>query len=115
MYGIVGRALLIGDFVVGTKVFGSRRWIPLGGGFQFQVSEFVKLVIVLLVARYLTELKTDDLDWRDLLKMAGLVGIADAAGDEAARSGDVSDLRADSGRRVFLAGLRWQVSGGRLC
>ena len=34
------------------------------GGFQFQVSEFVKIVLVLLVARYLTELKKEDLDWR---------------------------------------------------
>ena len=28
-------------------------------GFKFQVSEFVKIVLVLLVARYLTELKTE--------------------------------------------------------
>ena len=27
----------------GRVVFGSRRWIPLPGGFQFQVSEFVKI------------------------------------------------------------------------
>ena len=47
----------------------------MGGGFNLQVSEFVKLVIILLVARFLTELKRDDLDWRDLLKMAGLVGV----------------------------------------
>src|SRR5438445_3222018 len=37
---------LISVFVVGTKVFGSRRWIPLGGGFKFQISEFVKLVVI---------------------------------------------------------------------
>jgi len=38
-----------------------------------QVSEFVKLVIILLVARFLTELKTEDLEGRDMAKIAGLV------------------------------------------
>src|SRR5947209_8456230 len=57
---------LIAVFLVGSKVFGSRRWIPIGGGFKFQVSEFAKLVIVLLVARFMTELKRDELEWRDL-------------------------------------------------
>jgi cell division protein FtsW (lipid II flippase) len=42
---------------------------------HIQVSEFVKLVIVLLVARYLSELKGDQLELRDLLKLAGLVGL----------------------------------------
>ncbi len=66
---------LLGTVVVGTQVFGSRRWIPLPGGFHLQVSEFVKLVIILLVARYLTELKTDELELREMLKLAGLVVI----------------------------------------
>src|SRR5262245_58018193 len=52
-YG-VSLATLAAVFIIGTKVFGSRRWIPIGGGFRFQVSEFVKIVLVLLVARYLT-------------------------------------------------------------
>jgi len=43
----------------------------LAGGFHLQVSEFVKLVIILLVARYLTELKTDELELREMLKLAG--------------------------------------------
>jgi len=44
-------------------------------GFHFQVSEFAKLVIVLLVARYLTGVRGDQLDLRDLLRLAGLVGL----------------------------------------
>ena len=67
MYGL-SVAGLIAIFFIGTRVFGSRRWIPLPGGFQFQVSEFVKIVLVLLVARYLTELKKDDLTGRSLLR-----------------------------------------------
>src|SRR5690242_1647428 len=66
---------LAGTFVIGKQVFGSRRWIPVAGGFHLQVSEFVKLVIILLVARYLTELKKDELELKEMLKLAGLVVI----------------------------------------
>jgi rod shape determining protein RodA len=63
---------LLAVLLVGTKVFGSRRWIPIFG-FTFQISEFVKLVLILLVARFLTELRSETLDWRELLKLGGLV------------------------------------------
>ena len=59
--------------VAGKQAFGSTRWIPLAPGVHLQVSEFVKLVIVLLVARFLTELRGDDLETRDLLKIVALV------------------------------------------
>jgi rod shape determining protein RodA len=65
--------LLLITFLFGSSQFGSRRWIPMPGGFHFQVSEFIKVVIVLLTARYLTELKTDELEIGDLAKLSGLV------------------------------------------
>jgi rod shape determining protein RodA len=63
---------LLAVLLVGAKVFGSRRWIVILG-FTFQISEFVKLVLILLVARFLTELRSETLDWRELLKLSGLV------------------------------------------
>jgi rod shape determining protein RodA len=63
---------LLAVLLVGTKVFGSRRWIPILG-FTFQISEFVKLVLILLVARFLTELRSETLDWQELVKLSGLV------------------------------------------
>jgi rod shape determining protein RodA len=63
---------LLAVLLIGTKVFGSRRWIVILG-FTFQISEFVKLVLILLVARFLTELRSETLDWRELLKLSGLV------------------------------------------
>jgi rod shape determining protein RodA len=63
---------LLAVLLVGTKVFGSRRWIPILG-FTFQISEFVKLVLILLVARFLTELRSETLDWRELVKLSSLV------------------------------------------
>src|ERR1035438_997388 len=63
---------LIAVLAVGRLVFGSRRWIRILG-FNLQISEFVKLVIILVVARYLSELKRDEVSIRDLLKLGGLV------------------------------------------
>src|SRR5262249_30655058 len=51
-------AALLATFALGKFVFGAKRWIRVGG-FQFQISEFVKIVIVLMVARYLSDLKRD--------------------------------------------------------
>jgi rod shape determining protein RodA len=99
---------LISVFVVGTKVFGSRRWIPLGGGFKFQISEFVKLVIVLLVARYMTELKRDDMEWRDLLKIAGLVALPMLLVMKQPDLGTALTYLPILAAGIFLAGLRWQ-------
>jgi rod shape determining protein RodA len=61
--------------LVGRMVWGSKRWIPLGFGFRFQPSEFVKLVIILLVARYLAEIKSERLEVRDLARLGALVGL----------------------------------------
>jgi rod shape determining protein RodA len=57
--------LLILTAMLGNKVFGSTRWIRVGG-FTLQTSEFVKIVLVLLVARYLTGIRSKSLDWRHL-------------------------------------------------
>jgi len=66
--------LLVAVLAVGRLVFGSRRWIRLFG-FNFQISEFVKLVIILLVAKYLSELQRNEVSIRDLWKLGGLVFI----------------------------------------
>ena len=65
---------LVGVLLIGRLVFGSRRWIKVLG-VNLQVSEFVKLVIILVVARYVSELRGDQIKARDLLKLGGLVGI----------------------------------------
>lgn len=72
---VLSLVTLIAVLMFGAKVFGSRRWIPIYGGLTIQVSEFVKLVIILLVARYLTDLRSEQLQARGLLKLGGLVGV----------------------------------------
>jgi len=66
--------LLVVTAVIGNKVFGSTRWIKVAG-FTLQTSEFVKIVLVLLVAKYLADLRTESLTWQDLAKLAAFVGL----------------------------------------
>jgi rod shape determining protein RodA len=100
-------ALLV-TYIVGEKAYGSRRWIPLGFGFHFQVSEFVKLVIILLVARYLTELRTDELEIREVLKLAGLVLVPTALVAKQPDLGTALTYLSVLVGCIFLAGLRWK-------
>src|SRR5438270_13916156 len=71
-FGVV--ALLITTDIGGNRVFGSTRWIRVAG-FTLQTSEFVKIVLILLVAKYLTDLKSETLDWKHLGRLAALVAV----------------------------------------
>jgi rod shape determining protein RodA len=105
---VISVAALVGTFVIGRQVFGSRRWIPLAGGFHLQVSEFVKLVIILLVARYLTELRSDELEGRELLKLAGLILVPTALVLKQPDLGTSLTYIAILAVGAFVAGLRWK-------
>src|SRR5271170_2557005 len=66
---------LIAVLAVGTKVLGARRWIKLPGGVHFQPSEWVKLVLIVAVARCFSSLAGRDLTWSDIFKAFLLVGL----------------------------------------
>ena len=108
LYGL-SLATLIATFAVGTTVFGSRRWIG-SPTYHIQPSEFVKLVIVLLVARYLSEMKGEELELRDLLKLAGLVGLPMIMIMLQPDLGTALTFVPILGIGVFLAGFRWQYA-----
>jgi rod shape determining protein RodA len=107
MYGVCLLAL-IAVFAIGTVAGGARRWIPLFGGFKLQVSEFVKIALVLLVARFFTELRSETLDWRDLLKAAGLVALPMALVAKQPDLGTALTYAPILLAAVLLTGLRWQ-------
>jgi rod shape determining protein RodA len=71
-YG-VSLAFLVAVVLVGQKVLGARRWINLGGGVHFQPSEWVKLVLIVMVARYFWALAGKELTWTDIGKAFALV------------------------------------------
>lgn len=71
-YGISILSLLAVK-VAGQKVLGARRWINLGGGIHFQPSEWVKLVLIIVAARYFWNLAGRELSWRDIGKAVALI------------------------------------------
>ena len=73
LYG-ASLVLLVATLVLGNKVFGSTRWIGYGS-MRLQTSEFVKIILILLLARFLTEWKLESLEWPDLLKLGAFVGV----------------------------------------
>jgi rod shape determining protein RodA len=74
-YGI-GIVCLLAVKVIGHKVLGARRWINLGGGIHFQPSEWVKLVLILVAARYFWEIVVNgrEMRWPDIFKAFALIG-----------------------------------------
>ena len=61
--------------LVGAKVLGARRWINLGGGIHFQPSEWVKLVLIVAVARFFWGIVGRELTWTEIGKASLLVGL----------------------------------------
>ncbi len=71
-YGVCLMAL-VAVRIFGVKVLGARRWIKVGH-MQFQPSEWVKLILILAVARYFANLGGRSLTWQDIFKAFALVG-----------------------------------------
>jgi rod shape determining protein RodA len=59
---------------IGHKALGARRWIKLGP-MLFQPSEWMKLVLILMVARYFANLGGRSLSWREIGKAFLMVGV----------------------------------------
>jgi rod shape determining protein RodA len=70
-----GLATLLVVLAIGHSRFGARRWVPLIGGFNLQVSELMKLIIIIVLARFFAEVRTDRLTLTDLVKVAVLTGV----------------------------------------
>jgi rod shape determining protein RodA len=71
-FGLVSLAAIFTP--LGHNALGGRRWIKLGP-LLFQPSELVKLVLVMMVARYFANLGGRNLTWKEILKGLLLVGI----------------------------------------
>lgn len=93
---------------LGREVFGSRRWIPLPFGFRLQLSEFAKLVIILLTARYLSELRSDRPGLLDVLKLVALVAVPMVLVYKQPDLGTALTYAAIIGAGIFFSGLRWR-------
>jgi rod shape determining protein RodA len=65
---------LVAVKLVGHSALGAKRWIKIGP-MHFQPSEWVKLILILLVARYFANLGGRSLTWKDIFKAFALVGL----------------------------------------
>jgi rod shape determining protein RodA len=72
---IVAVASLMSVLIFGQKYLGARRWVKMPGGMHFQPSEWVKLILILAIAKYFADLHSKDLSWSDFMKAGALVGI----------------------------------------
>lgn len=74
VFYIFGLMLLIVVLVpgIGMKINGQRCWIKLPGVGQFQPSEFVKIPVVLMLARYFGKHRSGTLRWREFF-VGGLI------------------------------------------
>ena len=72
---IVAVASLMVVLIFGQKYLGARRWVKMPGGGHFQPSEWVKLILVLAVAKYFADLHQRELSWSDFIKAGAMVGV----------------------------------------
>jgi rod shape determining protein RodA len=70
-YGI-GILSLVVVALFGTKVLGGKRWISFHG-VHFQPSEWIKLVLIVAVARYFWGLAGRELTWAEIGKVSAMV------------------------------------------
>ena len=69
MFGIFSLLVVL---VLGFSRLGAKRWISIGGIANLQVSEIMKLIIIIVLARYLSEVRTDRLTLTDVFKIGVL-------------------------------------------
>jgi rod shape determining protein RodA len=72
---IASIASLLTVTIFGQKYLGARRWIKMPGGGHFQPSEWVKLILILAVAKYFADLHQRELSWPDFIKAGAIVGV----------------------------------------
>ena len=94
---IAAVASLMAVLVFGQKYLGARRWIKMPGGNHFQPSEWVKLILILAVAKYFADMRQRELSWPDFMKAGAIVGIPMLMVLAQPDLGHGPDLRSDCG------------------
>jgi rod shape determining protein RodA len=70
---IVMFVLLLAVPVIGVTALGAKRWIRIPGIGLFQPSEWMKLVLVISLAQYVSTLNTRNVTWKDVIKGGAMV------------------------------------------
>ncbi len=104
---IAGVASLMAVMVFGTKALGAKRWIRIGGS-HFQPSEWVKLILILAVAKYFSDMRQRELSWSDFMKAGAIVGIPMLMVLAQPDLGTALTYVPIAVMGVFLGGLQWK-------
>jgi rod shape determining protein RodA len=104
---MIGIAALILVLAVGRTRFGAKRWLPVLGAF-LQVSELVKLIIIIVLARFFSEVRTEQLALAELVKAGFLVGLPLGLILLQPDLGTAMVLVPMALVGAFLAGLQWK-------
>ncbi len=105
---IAAVASLMGVLIFGTKALGAKRWIKMPGGNHFQPSEWVKLILILAVAKYFAELQQRELSWQDFFKAGAIVGIPMLLVLKQPDLGTALTYIPIAAMGMFLGGLQWK-------
>jgi rod shape determining protein RodA len=104
---LIGIFALSAVLVFGHTRFGAKRWLPVLGEF-LQVSELVKLIIIVVLARFFAEVQSERLSLQDLIKAGLIVGIPLALILKQPDLGTALVLMPMLVVGAFLAGLQWK-------
>src|SRR6266566_2051714 len=105
---IAAVASLMTVLVFGQKYLGARRWVKLPGGNHFQPSEWVKLILILAVAKYFADLQQRELSWSDFIKAGAIVGVPMLMVLAQPDLGTALTYLPIAIMGVFLGGLQWK-------
>ncbi|HXZ81645.1 MAG TPA: rod shape-determining protein RodA [Terriglobales bacterium] len=72
---VISVASLLAVLIFGQKYLGARRWIKIGSGVHFQPSEWVKLVLILAMAKYFADNRQPEQTLGEVVKAGSVVGI----------------------------------------
>src|SRR2546421_1957849 len=105
---IAAIASLMMVLIFGQKYLGARRWIKMPGGGHFQPSEWVKLILILAVAKYFADLHQKELSWPDFIKAGAIVIVPMLMVLRQPDLGTSLTYLPIAIMGLFLGGLRWK-------
>jgi len=111
---IVAVASLMAVLIFGQKYLGAKRWVKMPGGAHFQPSEWVKLILILAVAKYFADLHQRELTWPDFIKAGAMVGVPMLMVLVQPDLGTALTYIPIAVMGLFLGGMRWKQAAAIL-
>ncbi len=99
---------LIAVLLFGQKYLGARRWIRISGSTHFQPSEWIKLVVILAMAKYFADMRQREPTVSDIVKAGLIAGVPMLLVLAQPDLGTALTYVPVAVMGLFLAGMRWK-------